>query len=134
MGRGVETIGENVLYFDASDEWYREEMAWDDLIENLQYTLSKAFPSFANCDHWAGYPYRENRAILENDHAIVYITEYMGCGAVNLASHQGEWSALADHWLDQIRERFTKIVGENVNLLTKLGTFSNGESVFEKRG
>lgn len=138
MGRGVETIGENALYFDVcemmqDDSWDRY-WEWDDLIENLQSNLRKAFPSFTDSDIWAGYPYRENKGILQNDHVIVYISEYCGCGAISVVIADDECPVLADHWLAQIWEHFTKIVGENVDLLTKLGTFSNGESVFEKRG
>ena len=34
MGRSVETIGDNIIYFDASE--LTEDYDWTDLIENLQ--------------------------------------------------------------------------------------------------
>ena len=132
MGRGVETIGDNVLYFDASDNWYQEDFAWEDLIEMLRESLIAAFPSLSIYGEFADYPYRENRGILENRYVKIYISEYCGCGAISVVTADAEYPNRANHWIGQIWNRLTNIVGRRVQLLHKLGTFSNGESVFKK--
>ena len=132
MGRSVETIGDNVLYFDASDECYQEEFEWDDLRCNLQCELSAVFPSLYKVDKWADYPYRENHGILQNDFVTVYISEYCGCGAISVVVDEyGEYPDLADYWLRQVWKRLTKIIGQHVTLLNRLGTMSNGCGAFE---
>ncbi len=130
MGRGVETIGENVLYFDTEN--FTDNFEWCDLIDNLRHGLTAAFSSLEFTDQWASYPYRENRGILENSHIIIYVSEYGGCGAVSVVISEDEHPDLADYWLSQVWKRFTKIVGENVDLLNRIGTMSNGVSVYEK--
>ncbi len=132
MGRSVETIGENVLYFDASDEYYQENFAWNDLRCNLQESLNAVFPSLYNVDKWASYPYQENRSFLENDFVTIYLSEYCGCGAISIVVSEDTYLELADYWLGQVWKRLTKIVGGQVDLLIRTGTFSNGCSVFKK--
>ncbi len=141
MGRGVETIGPNVLYFDANfetddvDQCSDDENSfiWEDLIENLREALSSAFSSLKEYHGGAEYPYREQAGILENYHVKIYISEYCGCGAISVTTWDSEYPELADSWVIQVWKKMTKIIGEHVDLLTKLGTMSNGVSVFEKR-
>lgn len=137
MGRGVETIGDNVLYFDASEQstgcdWNDVDLLFEDLIEMLQNSLIAAFPSLSIYGEFADYPYQENRGILENNYVKIYISEYCGCGAISVVTADAEYPNRADHWVSQIWNRLTNIIGEHVQLLCKLGTFSNGESVFKK--
>ena len=141
MGRGVETIGSNVLYFDAGfetddvDQCSDDEniFMWEDLIENLREGLSSAFPSLYEYHGGAEYPYREQAGILENYHVKIYISEYCGCGAISVTTRDSEYTELAEAWLNQVWGKMIKIISGYVDLFTKIGTFSNGASVFEKR-
>lgn len=145
MGRGVETVGDNVVYFDFTyaDEHDYEDLAnedWQDLIVNLQSSLSKKYKSLKIVkDRFMLHPYRENMIILENGHVQVSISEYCGCGAVSVfinLNNEGYWPhriTLAEHWLGQCWIGIVKIIGQHVTALNKLGTFSNGVSIFEKK-
>ena len=137
MGRSVETIGNNVIYFDCSN--FDEDYDWDDLILNLQSELSAKYKSLVSCkDKWAEYPYRENRIILENNHIRISISEYCGCGAVSaFVPEQYEpygHPELSEHWLNQNFAGIYKIVSRYCTVLNRIGVFSNGEAVFEKAG
>ena len=45
------------------------------------------------------------------------------------------WEAMRDKWIKSIEKRFTKTVGKAWGVpLNKVGTFSNGEAVFQKKG
>ena len=141
MGRGVESIGPNVLYFDANfetndvDQCSDDENSfmWEDLIENLREALSSVFPSLKEYRSGAKYPYREQAGVLENRHVKIYISEYCGCGAISIVTWDSEYTELADSWVIHVWEKMIKIIGKHVDLLTKLGTMSNGVSVFKKK-
>ena len=131
MGRSVETIGDNVLYFQSYE--MEEPGDWEDVIECLQQVLTDKYTSFvAVTDKWAPYPYRENRIILENYHVQVSISEYCGCGAVSFfILGDNEYPELAEHWLAQNFDKIKELVSGYIPLLRRIGTFSNGVGVFE---
>lgn len=137
MGRSVERIGKNVIYFDCSE--FDPDFEWDDLILNLQSGLSAKYKSLVKCrDKWAEYPYRENRIILENNHVCISISEYCGCGAVSVFVNEhyenDKAGTVAKSWLDKNFAGIYKIVSQYCTAMNKIGTFSNGEAVFEKAG
>ncbi len=137
MGRSVETIGDNVIYFDASE--LTEEYLWTDLTENLRCSLKAKYKSLENDDTWAGYPYRENQSILCNGLVNIYISEYCGGGAISIVpvEENGYYDFignLADHWLDQVFDGMKAIIKQYVDTLYRLGTFSNGCGVYKKDG
>ena len=116
------------------DEPYYDDalgsMDWDDFIDGLKYQLKKKFASFSECDNWLG---REDHAIMENRFAYFGISEYMGLVSLWLVEKEGddygdEQAGLRAHWVGQVKEKFVKEFSE----LHKLGTFSNGEAVFER--
>ncbi|MEK7499025.1 MAG: hypothetical protein AAB649_00275 [Patescibacteria group bacterium] len=116
------------------DEPYYDEalgsMDWDDFIDGQKYQLKKKFPSFSECDKWLG---REDHAIMGNNFAYFGISEYMGLVSLWLVAKEGDYygdeqAGLRAHWVEQVKEKFVKEFSE----LHKLGTFSNGEAVFER--
>jgi len=99
---------------------------WDCWIESIVEKMKHYFPSFAKCDKWLG---REDRAILENSFAYFGISEYCGLVSLWLVAKDGdEQAGLRKRWTEQIVGTFEKQFSE----LKKLGTFSNGEAVFER--
>jgi hypothetical protein len=125
MGRSVSVPASAVAVayqeFDGQDE-----MDWDLFIDDIKDSALWAFPKMSYCDHWAG---REDHAILENQLAYLGVSEYCGLVAVWLVPKLDGYSdSLAVHWCNQQAPRLQKLFGT----LNKIGTFSNGEAVFER--
>lgn len=118
-----------VAYLTAHDV---NEYEWDDFVENITETLKSLFPSLTDCDRWGSYyDGNENHIVLENNFTEVAIAEYCGLVSVSIRAtdcycgQEGN-TALGEHWIDQIKDKFLSI-GD----LHKIGTFSNGEAIFE---
>lgn len=150
MGRGVSVASGAfaVAYKDVSDFGYRYEdeegkkidnpeydedlgsMDWEDFILDIKECMKADFPSFEDCDKWVG---NEDHAILENRFAYFGVSEYCGLVSMWLVLKDGddygdEQRGLKERWAKQVTPKFEKRFGE----LRKLGTFSNGESVYER--
>ena len=94
-----------------------------DAIEHLQGVAQHRMPSLCRCDHWLG---REDRAVLENSHAYIGVSEYCGLVSVWVVPKDG---AMADHWCSQINlQPLAACFGQT---LRKQGSFSNGEAFFQ---
>lgn len=134
MGRSVSTPtgAVAIAYRDVSE--FQDEFEWGFFKENIIDQLKRAFPSLAEADSWIG---REDHVVLENGHCKVTISEYCGLAAISLVpeNHDCYYSEdiakqnLADHWCTQVAGKFENLLGE----LNKIGTFSNGEAIFERR-
>lgn len=134
MGRSVSCASgafvrayEHVEYTeDPDDSWL-----WNDYINDVIARAKKAFPSLRGCERWVG---REDHAVLENTFAYFGLSEYCGlvCIWMVLKDHGDYVRELrcAEHWAEQVKAKFEKTFGT----LRKVGTFSNGEAVFEKKG
>ncbi len=114
------------------------QLLFDDFNEDLETLLKEAFPSLTPEEKWLG---REDKAILSNSYAYLGWSEYCGLIAVWVAAKEPDyrassaWGAMRDKWIKSIEKRFAKTVGKSWGTpLTKLGTFSNGEAVFSKKG
>lgn len=93
---------------------------FDDLVNDVRRAGMARYPSLSCCQIWN----REFRAILENRHAYLIVSEYNDLVALSVVpkSRSGEkWCAAVD--LDPLVELF----GDR---LIRVGTFSNGEQVF----
>ena len=114
---------------------------WDDFKVAIQDRLVELWPSLEATDRIPGYwdSYHDEQAVIaENAHTEISISEYCGVVAISLAPRSDIDYNYADeesraqntgkHWRAQIAERFLEEFGEVV----KIGTFSNGESVYQK--
>jgi hypothetical protein len=135
MSRSVDYLSgaQAVAYLTAHA--IEDEFEWDDFVEDIKYQLKSLFPSLADCDRWGSYyDGKENHIILENNFAEVAIAEYMGLVSVSIRAtdcycgQEGN-TALGEHWINQIKNKFLRL-GD----LHKIGTFSNGEALFETSG
>lgn len=115
-----------------SYERYPAEDAWGDFMMNLRAAFKRAFPSLYDCDEWLG---REDHAVLENSHAYIGVSEY--CGLVSVwcvpkEGYYGERQPLALAWAEAIEGKASRILDGIADRLYKVGTFSNGESVYAR--
>ena len=128
MGRSVDYLNNahKVFYatFEGEDEW-----EWSDFSDNITYGLKAKFASLAHCKKWDG---RETRIFLENNLCEVGISEYCGLVSISIRAKEG-LESLGENWIDKIYANFEKVIRENCgDVYKKVGSFSNGEGVFEK--
>lgn len=131
MGRSVNYLNdaESVIYFDNSN--IEEEFEWMDFEEDIKCQLKQIAPSLESLKEvWEG---NEVKIILENVFCQIGISDYCGLSSVSIKVHndienQGTLNC-AIYWINKILPKF-----ENLGKLRKMGTFSNGEGIFEKKG
>lgn len=109
---------------------------WDNLVDWVRETVLEMFPSMyavEDHDHNA-----EQTILARNGHSEVSISEYCGSVAVSLAAtydrtnywqDPSEIAGLGENWRKQVASRFEKMFGE----MQKIGTFSDGTSVYQLR-
>lgn len=115
-----------VCYNDVSE--FNDQLDWEDFIHGIQTQAKADWKSFEDCSKWLD---REDKAILENRFCYIGVSEYCGLASIWLVLKDGyEYSSIAKHWINQISPKFNKYYGE----LKKIGTFSNGESIYKKGG
>ncbi len=114
------------------------QLLFDNFSEDLETLLKEAFPSLTPDEKWLG---REDKALLSNSYAYLGWSEYCGLVAVWVSAKEKDWNAssaweaMRDKWISSIEKKFSKVVSKSWGTpLTKLGTFSNGEAVFSKKG
>ena len=137
MGRSVSYANNSVhieySHIEQDDEDYcSDDFDW--YIEDFQSQLKAAFKSVDVCDSWLG---REDHCVASNQFANFGISSYCGlvsiwCAPVEADYYQSAgWEALRDNWIDKIGNTFSKIARNSFGqAIVKVGTFSNGESVF----
>lgn len=111
--------------------------AMDNLMEWLLAELSSKFKSLdSSPTRWAN---RETIALCENYLAIFWVSEYCGCVSLSVTHNNyldpfDENLNIAEHWIEQIENKLDTILQECPygNFLRRVGTFSNGSSVYEK--
>ena len=136
MGRSVDYDSDAiaVAYVDGSD--IQDSFEFDEYIESVQDYVKELWPSFDAEDRWIG---RELRLIAENSMAYIAVSEY--CGLISLSlvpkteqylnSYYSDEVALANltgAWTARIAPKFMK----SFNQFNRLGSFSNGESVYQR--
>lgn len=105
--------------------YQEDEDGWDDSVDNLRWSLKNRYPSLRNYNKWVG---REDRAVLENDHAYITVSEYCGIAAVCAVPKNDSKKAAA--WCDKVELLDASCyLGEP---LISQGRFSNGEQVFAR--
>lgn len=143
MGRSVSYLNnaEYVFYF-PTPEYQDEEgqydeslgqMAWDDMMADLKAEIKAKLPSYNECNKWEG---REDHIILRNNLCNIAISEYCGLCSLSIAVRSNDYwdnSHFASHHAGHIRKTLEKILSDlGLTRLEKVGTFSNGESVYQK--
>lgn len=104
---------------------------WDEFIDDLREVVKERYPSFWDVDKWIG---REDRAILANDHSYIGVSYYCDIVCVwGVVRPYATNESLSKHWLESIVGNFNKHLTKRYkgNKLNRIGTFSNGEGVFE---
>lgn len=150
MGRSVNYLNnaEVVIYFHFESEVNEEgeyddfesQFAWEDLTNNLICEIKSKLPSYyEEKNKWDN---RETKIILSNNLCNIGISEYCGLVSLSVACKDGEnyWpdnkayhEQFSKYHANKIKNTLQKIVDDLTgSRLNKIGTFSNGESVFEK--
>jgi len=138
MGRSVSyASGSEVVlysYVEYTDDEYIDQINFDDCVENLQYALSKSFPSLVESDEWVG---REDRALVENDLVYIGLSEYCGVVSVWVKPKEDDYYSYVKNfgvrYARQIENKLKQIVNDAFGIrLLKTGTFSNGESIYSQ--
>jgi hypothetical protein len=105
---------------DIEDSW--EFASW---IERLRDLVTETLPEFQECNYFCN---REDHVILEAQAASVTVSEYNGIAAVCLTQNSPY-----DAYAVRVADTFCKLIEEAhpYSVLRKLGTFSNGEAIFQ---
>lgn len=150
MGRSVDYLNrsERVNYFQWPTLWVYDEDTdtdvetdelWDasDVISDIQEYITDKYPGFDKCSRWDG---RETHIILEGYGTEIGLSEYCGLATLSVRVDEGpleysmddqEYEADRQKALNWIRDNWDQ-ASEYWNQYRKIGTFSNGESVYEK--
>lgn len=138
MGRSVSHpagahVAFRIIDADDTDEWQFE---YECLVDDIREQVRANFPSFDPVNGWRD---REDRVLMRNSYADIGISTYGGVAAIWLAeridqsyAYRAQWggnAALARRWIDSVETRFLTLFGQ----LNRVGTFSNGESVYVLR-
>ena len=123
MARSV-SIPSGALAVEYADACEVDADDWGYLLEALQDVATECYPSLSACDEWLG---REDRAVLENSHCYITVSEYCGLVALAIVPKEGN---LAERWCRQVDlALLVEVFGPR--LISK-GRFSNGEQVFSR--
>ena len=130
MGRSVNYLSNahTVCFEDVS--MIDDEFGWGMFKSDLVETFNDKYKSMEECDRW---DCNETSIIVENQLIEVGISEY--CGLASVSMRVKDFDGYDDY--SGLAERFANHVGvwmeENIGDYVKLGTFSNGEAVYEKK-
>ena len=150
MGRSVDYLNnaERVNYFQWPTLWVYDEDTdtdvetdelWDatDVIEDIVETITSNYPGFDRCKRWDG---RETQIILEGYGLEIGLSEYCGLATLSVRVDQSVLDYCdTDEEADAEYQKCIAWINENWdeaakhwNQYAKIGTFSNGEGVYEK--
>lgn len=143
----VSTFGYGAPWNEETDDYdyeaepvysdFQAECDWDDFKANLGEAFAKYYPSLDFDAKGHGWDGRETMIIARNKLVEVGLSEY--CGLVSLSVRPLDEHPWLNYAQSPIGERFARqmnldkvlahALGEEV-VLRKVGTFSNGESVY----
>jgi gamma-glutamylcysteine synthetase len=151
MGRSVDYLNRatNVAYFQWPTLWiYNEETGIDEesdqyedgyiVTENIQESIISDFPEYEYSKKWDG---RETSIILTGYRTEIGLSEYCGLATLSIRIDENEldYSNYDENEYNQQYDKIEAWINENwakisqgYNQYNKIGTFSNGESVYEK--
>lgn len=148
MGRSVSYLSHaiRVAYFewpkfeilddDDNVEDYEYQNA-DEVIEDIQRYIKDLFPDFSICSRYDG---REDHIILEGYGTEIGLSEYCGLATLSIRVDESIYDYIqSEEECEQERLKIVKFIEDNWeqmskpwNEYNKIGTFSNGEAVYEK--
>jgi hypothetical protein len=115
---------------------YAYQDAFDDTLEDFKSEVLRVFESAHEDDSWLD---REDHALAANRFVWFGISEYCGVVALWMAPKEApydspaSWEALRDNWMRQAWPKFKKLANSCVpEPMVRLGTMSNGESVYQR--
>jgi hypothetical protein len=151
MGRSVDYLNrsERVNYFQWPTLWVYDEDTdqdvetdelWDasDVISDIQEYITDKYPGFDPCSRWDG---RETHIILEGYGVEIGLSEYCGLATLSIRIDQSildycdtdeEAEAEETKIRNWIHDNWDQ-ASEHWNQYRKIGTFSNGESIYETK-
>lgn len=139
MGRGVNTVSnsEYVGYIRcAFDEFDEFGESVDEVIDDLIYSIKLGLPSLD--EPWKSVWDGEAKLVLENNLVNVWLSEYCGTISVCVTPVEDDgyndryFGGLSINWINQVSNTLDKILKSSMGTaMNKLGTMSNGVSVFE---
>jgi len=138
MGRSVSvpTNAISTVFLDVQEMQDESgEFFWEDISEDIRNVVQERYPSFSSEDKWVD---REDYCVLENGHAKVVISHYGHLMSVSLVpqTNDCDWSreVLAESWCNQVADTFASHVKMRYAgcALNRIGTMSNGVSVYQK--
>lgn len=119
--------------YDHDGEVARDE--YDMLVDWIREAFIDAFPSMCRVDYWAEGcgAMNELKCVVANELCEVYVSEYCGLASISVvptgcAEYSRDTTGLARHWCAVNGSR----VLDQFNEYKRIGTFSNGESVYQK--
>lgn len=160
MGRSVNHLNDafEVVFFDyPTIEDYNEETGqweptdkpedFDYVLDGIRESIKSEFPEYTNCKRWEG---RDVMIFLEGYGTEIAISEYCGLATLSIRIDEEELKYTlsgneydCEEWEQaekEEREKIEKWMSENVSRIfagygeyVKLGTFSNGESIYTKK-
>lgn len=136
MGRSVMTYGDNNVYLNL-ETYHMECHDWQYFYENLLDVIQEKYPSMDSIideNKWYG---REGRIIAQNNHSQIIVCSYFNMVSVNICVQDdaGDYNLenIAQRWCDSVTDNIAKLLNKSgYEVLNRLGTMSNGVSVYEK--
>lgn len=124
MGRSVNYLtNADAVYFHQLDE--EEIQDFDLLLEDIREHVMYKYPDFEAVDEWEG---REVNIILQSPLVEIAISEYRGVISLSVRTLEDADQAKASTWI----EHFFKRAIAPWAKARKVGSFSNGEAVYEE--
>jgi hypothetical protein len=124
MGRSVSTLHGARLssYISVDDEANHEWM-----VEDLQEVGQEL--KLTSCQRWDG---REVQIIMSGHGVEVGISEYCGIVSIGIRTEE-ESDPIGDKWIDKNGQEIIKAFHHHGTPIRSVGTFSNGETIYEKK-
>ena len=123
MGRSVNYLtNADAVYFHQLDE--EEIQDFDFLLEDIREHVMYKYPEFEAVDEWED---RDVNVILQSPLVEIAVAEYRGVISLSVRTLEEADQTKASTWI----EHFFKRAIAPWAKAQKIGTFSNGESVYE---
>lgn len=124
MGRSVNYLSNaDAVYFHQLDE--EEIQDFDLLLEDIREHVMYKYPEFEAVDEWED---RDVNVILQSQLVEIAISEYRGVISLSARTLEDADQEKASTWI----EHFFKRAIAPWAKARKIGTFSNGEAVYEE--